>query len=130
MGSKPETIRQQLEERLKQGAINYGLDNEGNRKYNDRALETFVESLRLEMGLKSDLEIATWRISTRKSLPPLCSELYIIPVRIISGNPYITVNNTQNISLTPGSYVKVGVKVDLLPELECVFLGTSLKGAG
>ncbi|OJD27165.1 hypothetical protein ACJ73_01436 [Blastomyces percursus] len=66
-----------------------------------------------------NIEKKVWRISTKRHIP---NPLYIIPIRTISGEPQIHENDNITL-LVPGKYVKTETKLDIEPELECVFAG-------
>ncbi|QSS62904.1 hypothetical protein I7I51_02647 [Histoplasma capsulatum] len=122
LGPEAKIHRAELEKQLLRGSVKYGLDAAGNRRY--VGLDGLTRLLLESIGLEANHDLATWRISTSKFFKPLQKQIYIIPIRIISGEPCVIQGEIKSL-LVPGQYVRledgIDIQPELEPELECVF---------
>lgn len=92
------------------------MDN-GDRKYSNKSLDKHMFPLLQSLGLQH-LGYTAWRILNPTTIRNKTGPDYIIPIRILSSNPQIIPGGP----LEPGMYICHDGKIDLLPELECVFV--------
>lgn len=102
-----------------QPGADYVRDEKGNRIYSKQKMAPFVEPLLQAIGL-SRLGYTMWRYSAYSLIhPDPPTELYIIPIEIISGQPQIIKDGRQN-QIVPGWYTVTIGAFEVTPQFDCL----------